>query len=201
MAPAGLYIGALLAAAAVGLIAVFAIAGAAVLVIGPQRQRALTAPMAAATLAGLSALFFGSELRLDAAAILGITALSAVVVTTFQRLREAPPDSTAQAIGIVGGQACIGAAQGLVFGAAVSIVGHDPRLLWILLPTGAVIRGAWAFHGRNRSATVGPAPIPEPETGPDLTAANPASTGFTPDSYTIEVHSACGAWDIQLTPD
>jgi hypothetical protein len=28
-----------------------------------------------------------------------------------------------------------------------------------------------------------------------------ASTGFTPDTYTIEVYSSCGAWDIQLTPD
>jgi hypothetical protein len=27
-----------------------------------------------------------------------------------------------------------------------------------------------------------------------------ASTGFTPDIYTIDVSSACGAWDIELTP-
>jgi hypothetical protein len=27
-----------------------------------------------------------------------------------------------------------------------------------------------------------------------------ATTGFTPDLYTIDVRSACGAWSIDLTP-
>jgi hypothetical protein len=173
MAPAGFYIGVLLAGAAVGLIVIFALAAGAVFVIGPRRQDALTAPVVAAGAAGLTALFVGSDLRLDATAVIGITALSAVVVTIFQRLREAERDTTAWAIGLIGGQACIGAGQGLFFGALASVIGHDARLLWILIPTGAAIRGAWAFFARDRGPAVALVPSTPPETSPDARVSEP----------------------------
>lgn len=171
MAPAGFYIGALLALTAVGLIAVFGIAALAVFLIGPRRQGALTAPAVAAALAGLTALFLGAELRLDATPILVITASSAVIVATFQRLRESPRGTTAWQVGFVGGQACIGAAQGLLFGAVASVVGHDARLLWIMIPTAAAIRGVWAFFGRDREARLVGEPSHPPEVVPNVEPA------------------------------